>query len=315
MRRRWRHSSGRSTSGWRPRARCSVTTWSASAPPRRDPDFWHGETPSAPCSPTRASCRSCASGSATAFGWTASTASACGRGCHAAYCMPITGPALLSAERRPGATSRSGRTRSPKGSWWSPSTSPTPGRTTAGSAASPAATRATSGCRGGCRARDRPFVVVPEVPAGSAILFTEALTHGTAAWQGPHERRSLLYKYCVSHIAWTAPGGAAACHGAHRAAEDPVPRAGRPAPALPVPVREDRAAPRTRIPPRTRCTRTRVFPAARRTSSDRRARSSSASPACRRPPPPATSTSWGSATRTCAAPRRAPRGPGSSAPR
>ena len=49
-----------------------------------------------------------------------------------------------------------------------------------------------------------PFVVVPEVPAGSAILFTEALTHGTAAWHGPHERRSLLYKYCVSHVAWTA---------------------------------------------------------------------------------------------------------------
>ena len=51
---------------------------------------------------------------------------------------------------------------------------------------------------------DCPFVVVPEVPAGSAVLFTEALTHGTAAWSGPHERRSLLYKYCVSHVAWTA---------------------------------------------------------------------------------------------------------------
>ena len=49
-----------------------------------------------------------------------------------------------------------------------------------------------------------PCVVVPEVPAGSAILFSEALTHGTAAWQGSHERRSLLYKYCVSHVAWTA---------------------------------------------------------------------------------------------------------------
>ena len=51
---------------------------------------------------------------------------------------------------------------------------------------------------------DYPFVVVPEVPAGAAVLFTEALTHGTAAWNGPHERRSLLYKYCVSHVAWTA---------------------------------------------------------------------------------------------------------------
>lgn len=48
-----------------------------------------------------------------------------------------------------------------------------------------------------------PSVVIPNAPAGSAILFTEALTHGTAAWNGAHQRRSLLYKYCVSHIAWT----------------------------------------------------------------------------------------------------------------
>ncbi len=47
-------------------------------------------------------------------------------------------------------------------------------------------------------------VVSPEAPAGSVILFTEALTHGTAAWNGKHQRRSLLYKYCISHIAWTS---------------------------------------------------------------------------------------------------------------
>ncbi len=47
-------------------------------------------------------------------------------------------------------------------------------------------------------------VVIPEVPAGSAILFTEALTHSTTAWRGNHERRSLLYKYCISHLSWTA---------------------------------------------------------------------------------------------------------------
>ncbi len=51
---------------------------------------------------------------------------------------------------------------------------------------------------------EAPCVVIPEAPAGSAILFTEALTHGTAAWQAKHERRSLLYKYCVSHVAWQA---------------------------------------------------------------------------------------------------------------
>lgn len=47
-----------------------------------------------------------------------------------------------------------------------------------------------------------PCVVIPSAPAGSVTLFTEALTHGTAAWGGKHERRSLLYKYCVSHTAW-----------------------------------------------------------------------------------------------------------------
>ncbi len=47
-------------------------------------------------------------------------------------------------------------------------------------------------------------VIIPEAPAGSAILFTESLTHGTAAWEAQHDRRALLYKYCVSHVAWTA---------------------------------------------------------------------------------------------------------------
>ena len=47
-------------------------------------------------------------------------------------------------------------------------------------------------------------VTVPSAPAGSAILFTEALTHGTTAWRADHERRTLLYKYCVSQMAWTA---------------------------------------------------------------------------------------------------------------
>ena len=47
-------------------------------------------------------------------------------------------------------------------------------------------------------------VLTPSVPAGSVVLFTEALTHGTTAWTGKHERRSLLYKYCVSQMAWLA---------------------------------------------------------------------------------------------------------------
>jgi len=46
-------------------------------------------------------------------------------------------------------------------------------------------------------------VVTPEVPAGSVILFTEAVMHGTAPWTADHERRTLLYKYCVSQMAWS----------------------------------------------------------------------------------------------------------------
>mgnify|MGYP001049233258 CR=1 FL=1 len=50
---------------------------------------------------------------------------------------------------------------------------------------------------------EAPCAVIPPVPAGSAILFTEALTHATATWRGTHERRSLLYKYCVAQMAWS----------------------------------------------------------------------------------------------------------------
>jgi ectoine hydroxylase-related dioxygenase (phytanoyl-CoA dioxygenase family) len=46
-------------------------------------------------------------------------------------------------------------------------------------------------------------VVIPEVPAGSAVLFSEAMMHGTAPWRADHERRTLLYKYCVSQMAWS----------------------------------------------------------------------------------------------------------------
>lgn len=46
-------------------------------------------------------------------------------------------------------------------------------------------------------------VVIPEVSAGSVVLFTEAVMHGTAPWKAEHERRTLLYKYCVSQMAWS----------------------------------------------------------------------------------------------------------------
>ena len=47
-------------------------------------------------------------------------------------------------------------------------------------------------------------VVVPEVPAGSVVIFTEALTHGTAPWIGDHQRRSLLFKYSPGYMSWSS---------------------------------------------------------------------------------------------------------------
>ena len=47
-------------------------------------------------------------------------------------------------------------------------------------------------------------VVVPEVPAGSVVIFTEALTHGTAPWVADHQRRSLLYKYSPGYMSWSS---------------------------------------------------------------------------------------------------------------
>jgi Phytanoyl-CoA dioxygenase (PhyH) len=43
-----------------------------------------------------------------------------------------------------------------------------------------------------------------EVPmqAGDVVVFTEALTHGTAAWHAAHQRRTLLYKYSPGNSAW-----------------------------------------------------------------------------------------------------------------
>lgn len=38
--------------------------------------------------------------------------------------------------------------------------------------------------------------------AGSAIIFTEALTHGTLPWNGRSDRRTLFYKYSPYPSAW-----------------------------------------------------------------------------------------------------------------
>jgi ectoine hydroxylase-related dioxygenase (phytanoyl-CoA dioxygenase family) len=46
------------------------------------------------------------------------------------------------------------------------------------------------------------YVIQPELRAGDVLIFTEALIHGTAVWQGEHERRALLYKYSPPHSSW-----------------------------------------------------------------------------------------------------------------
>jgi ectoine hydroxylase-related dioxygenase (phytanoyl-CoA dioxygenase family) len=50
--------------------------------------------------------------------------------------------------------------------------------------------------------RTGPWVIQVPQPAGSAIIFTESLTHGTWPWQSDRERRSLLYKYSPGHMSW-----------------------------------------------------------------------------------------------------------------
>ena len=50
--------------------------------------------------------------------------------------------------------------------------------------------------------RAAPYLTQPEVEAGDALIFTEALIHGTLAWTADHERKALLYKYSPGHSSW-----------------------------------------------------------------------------------------------------------------
>lgn len=40
--------------------------------------------------------------------------------------------------------------------------------------------------------------------AGTAVIFTEALSHGTLPWKGTNERRTLFYKYSPHPVSWAA---------------------------------------------------------------------------------------------------------------
>ena len=53
-------------------------------------------------------------------------------------------------------------------------------------------------------ARRPPFVQAVTGPAGTAVLFTEALTHGALPWSGAGERRTLFYKYHHHGASWAS---------------------------------------------------------------------------------------------------------------
>jgi Phytanoyl-CoA dioxygenase (PhyH) len=53
-------------------------------------------------------------------------------------------------------------------------------------------------------ALDDPHPIVRAVTgrAGTAVVFTEALTHGTLPWRGAGERRTLFYKFSPHPVSW-----------------------------------------------------------------------------------------------------------------
>lgn len=50
--------------------------------------------------------------------------------------------------------------------------------------------------------RTGPWLQRVPVRAGSAIIFTEALTHGTMPWKADHERRAVFLKYTPGPVAY-----------------------------------------------------------------------------------------------------------------
>ena len=51
--------------------------------------------------------------------------------------------------------------------------------------------------------RGAHYVRQPVVEPGDALIFTEALVHGTMPWTAKHQRRAFLYKYSPGHSAWS----------------------------------------------------------------------------------------------------------------
>ncbi len=52
--------------------------------------------------------------------------------------------------------------------------------------------------------RRHPCVTPVTGKAGTAIIFSEAMTHGALPWRARHERRTVFYKYSPRSISWSA---------------------------------------------------------------------------------------------------------------
>ncbi len=48
----------------------------------------------------------------------------------------------------------------------------------------------------------RPEVVDVGLRSGDAVVFSEALTHGTLRWRGTSQRQALLFKFMPGHLQW-----------------------------------------------------------------------------------------------------------------
>ena len=73
-----------------------------------------------------------------------------------------------------------------------------------GFCALPGSHKSSFGCPDSFKPLTDPGPPIASVPlrAGSAVLFTEALTHGTLPWTAEHERRALFYRYTPGHMAF-----------------------------------------------------------------------------------------------------------------
>ena len=49
-----------------------------------------------------------------------------------------------------------------------------------------------------------PCVTAVPGPAATAVIFTEALTHGALPWLGADERRTVFFKFSPHPVSWAA---------------------------------------------------------------------------------------------------------------